>query len=281
MRSRVETSSPIPEPRVPGRAERSALSNLSTFLDSAPPDAPFIFTDKPGGAFLDWYAYDGSTHVLYSRFHVYGVKSGARFFKVQLLSYYGQQDNTAVGALYQVRYADVTAGAGAAQSLQIDGTAGGLSAPETAPSGCLTLATGAVALLTLDQARTSTNWDLCFRRDAVSVNGEAGGPGNVGAVDIQASQTAAETLAMLKTETASTQQAAFDSVDSAALSGATFRGDHIVSAFGAAWLEEAAWLVVTANGTHFLVGLSPHLDDTTQSPGTVVLHIKPVSEGNP
>jgi hypothetical protein len=262
------------------------LDPVSFLADSAPA-VPFISVDKAGGAFFSWYAYDGMSHLLYSRFHVYGVKRGAQLWKVQVLSYYGLVMGAPTSALFQLRYADVTSGVGPTQMLQVDGTAGGVSAPMSATSGCLTLSSGTVTQLTVAAAGASMDWDLCFRRDAVSVNSEAGGPGSVGAVDLQSAQTAGESLNDVEARTAASEQAQFDAVNSASFNGASFRGDHVVSAFETGrWLDttqsppvpvDQAWLVVEASGLHkFLVAFT-FRGATAASPGTVVMHIKPVS----
>ncbi|HEY4240365.1 MAG TPA: hypothetical protein VGM88_11140 [Kofleriaceae bacterium] len=258
--------------------------DLSDFASDAAPDVPFITADAAGGAFLDWYAYDGTSHILYSRYHVYGVQRGAQLTKVQILTYYGVVDGTPTSAMYQVRFADLTGG-GATRTLAIDGTAGGLAGSDDAPSGCLELATGSVVQLAPAEAMTSTDWDLCFRRDAISVNGEAGGPGGVGAFDLDAADPA--DLAAVMAETADGEQPAFDAATSASFASATFRGDHVVSAFeSGGWVDltasppvpvAGAWLVVGASGQKFLVSFGSFDNATTSSPGTVVLHFKPVS----
>ena len=264
--------------------------DLTSFLGSTAPSVPFITADKAGGAFLDWYAYDGSAHALYSRFHVYGVKNGARLWKVQILTYYGVVNNAPTSALYQVRYAELSAGVGATQQLNIDGTAGGLAGTGSAPSGCLDLASGSVSMLTVSAAQTSSAWDLCFRRDAIGVNGEVGGPGGVGAFDLAAVQTASEQLKAVQAKTADSEKPLFDGVSAATFASATFRGDHVVSAFETGmWLDSTqsppkaaateAWLVVDASGQHnFLISFGTFQNATTSSPGTVVMHLKPVGK---
>ncbi len=195
---------------------------------------------------------------------------------------YGTQDNAPTSALYQIRYAEVTGATGPTQTLNVDGTAGGLSAPVTAPSGCLTLASGVVSPLTLAEASSSTAWDLCFRRDTISVNGEVGG------VDLESSQTANEVVSQVEAETADTAAPLFNGVTTASFANASFRGDHVVSAFeSGAWLDMTtspptptpqAWLVVDATGQHkFLVAFVTFENPTAQSPGTIVIHFKPVS----
>lgn len=275
---------------VSGAGQGGAFGPLVlTSLTSGIPSVPFISADKAGGAFLEWYSYDSGAHVLYSRLHVYGVKSGARLWKVQLLAYYGVRNNAPTSGLYQLRYAEVTANVGATQQLDIDATGGGIAESPSSPSGCLDLASGSVSMLTIAAAQTSSAWDLCFRRDAISVNGEVGGPRGVGAVDIQASQTRSESLAAVQARTADTEKPLFDGVSESTLSGAMFRGDHIVSAFETGlWLDTTqspakpganqAWLVVDASGGRkFLLSFSAFQNATTSSPGTVVAHIKPVS----
>ncbi|HEX7667255.1 MAG TPA: HmuY family protein, partial [Polyangiaceae bacterium] len=274
---------------VSGGGKGSAFGPLDAlqFLEDGPPDVPFMTSDQAGGAFLKWYAYDSNGHVLYSRFHVYGVKSGSSLFKVQILTYYAVQNGAATSGLYQIRYADITSGQGKEHDLTIDGTAGGVSGPATAPSGCLDLASGNVTMLAPADAATSTAWDLCFRRETVSVNGEVGGPRGVGAIDLEASAVATEVLSDVEAETADGEKVVFDDADASAFTNAQFRGDHVVSAFeSGGWLDSAqsppepvqkSWVVQDAGGTKkFLVGFDAFQNPTTQSPGTVVMHIKPV-----
>lgn len=243
---------------VSGTGNASAFGPLdpAAFGDDVAPTVPFTSADVQGGAFLDWYAYDGTTHVLYSRFHVHAVRAGGVTYKVQLLSYYGVVDGAPTSAMYQLRYATLD---GAAQMITVDGTAGGLAG--TGPSGCLALATGAVALL--DDPSTSTAWDVCFKRDAIRVR-ETG-------ADLDAGDTAE--LATVKQRTADSEAPAFAAVTSVTQA---LQPDHAVSAFETGdWLHhlDQAWLVIDASGFHkFLINFDP----TTPPPGTVVMHVKPV-----
>jgi hypothetical protein len=273
-----------------GSGKGSAFGPLDaiTFIGDTAPQVPFLTQDKAGGAFLEWYAYEGSSHALYSRYHVYGVRDGARLWKVQILTYYGQRDGAAVAALYKMRFAEVTSGAsGPTRELaDLDGTAGGLRAPANAPSECVDLGSGARTMLTPDAARASTAWHLCFRRDSISVNGEIGGPRGVTAVDLDADETAGETVNAVMAKTADGEKAAFDAVTTASFDGKTFRGDRVVSAFSDKWIDpaksplgpaNAAWLVKDAAGTQkFLLGFPSFQSPTSKSPGTVVARIKPV-----
>ncbi len=269
----------------PGQGAAFGQLELESFLQDQAPEVPFLSADKTGGAFLDWYAYDGNSHALYSRFHVYGVRRGDRLWKLQILSYYGERDNAPVSALYSIRYAELGASASDTQLLEVDGTAGGLGGDETSPSGCLDLETGVISRLSPEAARASSGWDVCFRRDSVSVNGEAGGPRAVSSADLQAGQSASEELSALKRLTADSEQVRFGGIDVDSFAEARFRGDHIVSAFETGqWLDasgiapaRAAWLVAQgAAEQRFLVAFSAFNKPTTSSPGTVVLHVKPV-----
>ncbi|MCC6648361.1 MAG: HmuY family protein [Polyangiaceae bacterium] len=253
------------------------------------PVVPFLWADRTGGAFLDWYAYDGASHLVYSRQHVYGVRAGDRAWKVQVIGYYGDQHGAPTPALYGVRYAELGGGDGAARTVQVDGTAGGVSAAPGAASGCLDLATGAVAALTEGEAQASTGWHLCFRRDAIIVNGEAGGPGGVVAADLSPGDASTETLDRVKALTAEQQLARFDAVTREDVAAAAMRGDHVVSTFDReGWVDwthgppapaDAGWLVLDASGGNkSLVAFGAFEGSTASSPGTVALRIKPVRD---
>jgi len=272
-----------------GKAAAFGQLELSALRGAASPEVPFVASDKAGGAFLEWYAYDGATHALYSRFHVYGVRRGEQLWKVQISSYYSEQDNAPVSGLYRIRYAALGSADSAAESLQIDGTAGGISGGASAASGCLDLESGNVTMLTPDSARESQAWDLCFRRDSITVNGEVGGPRGVSAVDLQASETSGETLTGIRAFTDADAAARFDDVSLESFAQAQFRGDHVVSAFETGvWVvprsnprepARAAWLVQDASALqNFLIAFSVFREPTTSSPGTVVMHVKPVEQ---
>lgn len=180
-------------------------------------------------------------------------------FKVQVVGHYGEQVGAPVSALYQLRYAAVTeAGVGETVNVSnLDATAGYPEISDDAVSGCLNLGSGDELALAPDRARESDAWDLCLRRDVISVNGERGGPGNVTAVDLNMDDEV--TLEQLGELTDTQTEAAFDAVDFEQLSEPTlgYRGDHVVSAFDAAWVDspgeqarpvDAAWFVRGADG---------------------------------
>lgn len=274
-----------------GSGSASAFGPLEpiVFIEDVAPAVPFLAPDTTGGAFIRWWFYGGGTanHALFSRFHNYGVKDGDKTWKVQVVNYYGVSAGAPTAALYKVRWAEVTAGGvgPTREAADLDGRAGGTNGPKDAPVECLDLGTGARTMLAPSAARTSTAWHLCFRRENISVNGEVGGPRNVGAVDLDAAKSPSETLSDTINKDENNQKAAFDAVNAASLAGQTFRGDRVVSAFGTLWLERggsppkpanSAWLVVGADGKNYLLGFVRFDGATATTPGTVVMRVKAV-----
>jgi hypothetical protein len=260
------------------------------FLGEEAPVVPFLTADKTGGAFIRWYYYEGApNHALHSRFHVFGVRDGARQWKVQILTYYGERDGAPVAGLYKIRYAEVLAGGGSGpvqEPPNIDGTAGGPQGTLDNPSECIDFGTGARVMHTPAAARAASDWHVCFRRQDISVNGELGGPRNVAAIDFEADKLGAETLTEILNRTPSSEQAKFDAVNEQSFAGQPLRGDRVVSAFSGLWIEKGsspprpgnfAWLVVGANGkSNYLVGFSKFVSASATSPGTVAMSVKPV-----
>jgi hypothetical protein len=265
-----------------GSGHAAAFGPLDTiaFLDNAAPQVPFIASDQTGGAFIRWWFYSGTEHVLYSRFHTYGVKDGAKLYRVQILTYYGQRDGTGVPALYKIRYAEVGQPAKELDLIDATGT------DANAPNDCVDLGTGAKVRHTPAEALTTSDWHLCFRRDNISVNGEKGGPRGVTAVDFNAASTATETLDSVSALTPESEAPKFDAITAASFDGQTLRGDRVVSAFTTLWLDKTAtpwapakvaWLVVGADGQkRYLVGFSRFEGATATTPGTVVMRVKAV-----
>lgn len=274
-----------------GSGTGSAFGPLDgvVFLGDVAPSVPFLAADTTGGAFIRWWFYGGAPdHALYTRYHLYGIQDGAKQYKVQVLAYYGVRDGAPVSALYRARWAEVTAtGSGPTKDVaDLDGTAGGPQGKPDAKSECLDLGTGARSLLTPADARTSSAWHVCFRRQDISVNGGIGGPRGVTAVDLDADKTATDTLSDVVAKTAESEQVRFDAVSASSLAGQAFRGDRVVSAFGTLWLErgvspaapsKSAWLVYGADGTSkYLVGFARFEGATLKAPGTIVMRVKSV-----
>lgn len=277
---------------VSGPGSGSAFGPLTpaTWLWDTAPAVPLLSRDRAGGAFVDWYDYDGTTHQLFSRYHVYGVLDGERFYKVQILSYYGEVAGAPVGARYHLRYAEVgSAGNRPTTELEsLDASAGGPKGGDEEPSICLDLATGASAPLTVAEARASDAWHVCLRRDAIAVNGGESGPRGVSAVDLDAAQTASETEAEVQARSAESELARFDAVDLRTLADVAlrWRTDGIVTAFSDKWLDfdaeptrptDEAWLVIAPDGTtKFLVAFDSLSGDLTRGSATLSLSVKTV-----
>lgn len=274
----------------PGNARAFGPLSSPTFLSDTAPDVPLLLQDRAGGALLDWYKYAGATHRLFSRYHVYGIKDGERLYKLQIVSYYGDELGAPVPALYHVRYAEVTSN----EVLpthdvdHIDATAGGTQEDPSQPSGCLDFDSERTRALTPAEAATSSEWQLCFRREGVLVNGGLSGPRGMQAVDLEAAQTAEETEAEIEQRTAMTEQEAFDRVDAATLQDPSlaYAADGVVTAFGRRWLKggsdplelsDSAWLVIGVNGsTKYLLEFNQLGGDPSAEAVTLGFDVKSV-----
>jgi hypothetical protein len=212
------------------------------------------------------------------------VKDGDKQYKVQILSYYGERDGAPVSGLFRMRWAQVSPTAGGTQELvNIDGTA----TAADAANECVDLGTGQKTALTPADALASSAWHLCFRRQNISVNGELGGPRNVGAVDLDAEKVVTEKLPEILDKTPESEQARFDAINAQSFDGQSFRGDRVVSAFSGLWLkkgvsppapEQVAWLVIGADGkSKYLIGFARFEGATDTNPGTIVMRVKAVN----
>jgi hypothetical protein len=277
---------------ISGPGNSSAFGPLSapTYLSDTAPEVPLLLKDRAGGALLDWYDYVGTGHRLFSRYHVYGLRDGDRLFKLQILSYYGEQQGAPVSALYRVRFAEVLEdGSGPTRELAgLDATAGGTAAGDGEPEACVDLATEEVTLLTPSEAADSEAWHLCFRRESIAINGGLSGPRGVEAVDLQAAETATEQEADIQARTEDTELPAFEAADYAMLSdtGLDWRADGVATAFGRRWLEpgsepaelsDAVWLVLGADGaSKYLVMFESLSGELGQDTATLSLRAKKV-----
>jgi len=214
------------------------------------------------------------------------VRDGDRLYKVQLLGYYGEQAGAPVSGLYQLRYAEVLdSGPGETIELSdIDATAGGPGG--SGPAACLDLATGGVFALSLAEAKESSDWQLCFHRESVLVNGGEGGPRGVTAVDLHAREV--ETEEEIQARTAESELGRFEDVDFEALSDESldWRGDGVVTPFAARWLEpgttpplpaDDVWLVVGADGaSNYLIAFDALEGDPRVEAATLRARVKSV-----
>lgn len=276
-------------PSGPGAGSGFGPTDELDFLFETAPEVPFMREDRSGGAFLDWYDYDGANHQVWSRYHVYGIRSGGALFKVQILGYYGEQFGAPVSAIYRLRYAEVTAdGTGPVEDIaDIDGTAGYPDVSDAAESTCIALGRGELLKLTPAAALASSDWDLCFRRDTISVNGEIGGPGGVAAVNLDAASILLELIDDVKERTPESEMERFEAVDFERLSdpGLNYRGDRVVSVFGDRWFDgegesstptDGAWLVQGADGEHQYLVVFREIEGTERAAGKIEMRIRSV-----
>lgn len=272
----------------PGKASVIGPFENDVFEEGVWPAMPVMFEDHIGGAFVDWYLYDSAGgNVLYSRYHVYGVRDGDKLWKLQVLAYYGDIDGSPVSAMYSVRYARLHADGQVGETItatHLNATGAGLGASSASRSECLDLGTGARAFLSPEEAAVSSDWHLCFLRNSITVNGELGGPRGIGAVDLDAAALESETLQVIKTRTADSDLARFDAVRFETFANASFRGDRVVSAFEGRWIDEGAsppttndetWSIIGADGiSKYLVAFAGLEGASESGPGTVKLRVK-------
>lgn len=273
----------------PGDGGAFGPLDVATYDEGTAPAIPFLTKDETGGPFRDYWAYDPMAHVLWVRYHVFGVREGDKFWKVQILGYYAEQQGAPVSAIYRLRWAEVTSsGSGPTQTIDnFDGTAGGSQPTDDTPSECLDLGTGTRVFHTPADAKTSKDWHLCVRRATISVNGELGGPRGITAVDLHAEESKNETVALLKTRTDATELARFDAVGFAELSkpNLVWRGDRVYSAFSEYWVEAGtnpkkpanfSWVANSADGvTRYLVVFDSFENAMDAYPAKVKLRIRP------
>lgn len=273
---------------VSGTGAAAAFGPLGApvFLSDTAPEMP-LSEDEAGGAFLRWYAYDSSEHVLLSRFHTYGIRDGGSFYKVQITSYYGLENGALASARYQLRTGTVGPG-GAGTTRTIAGL--NASGTDSGASECLNLESGVRTALTVEEAMLDDQWHLCFRRDAISVNGGAAGPRGVEGVDLDRDATSSEELASLRERTAESEALRFEGVGYAELSDAAlpWQLDRVVSAFTTGrWvvtdsdppqpIDDAVWLVAGDDGaSHYFVRFERFVGATLEAPGRVELRVKAV-----
>ncbi len=274
-------------PSGPGEAAAFGPLDESEYFAGSEPNVPFLQEDQPAGAFDDWYAYDSESHTLWSRHHVYGVVDDGTYYKLQIEGYYGQEQGAPVSAIYSLRYAEVREGDnGPVHEVEaLDATAGGRGGDDDSPSGCLDLRTGEVRLLTPTEAHEDEQWHLCFRRDAISVNGGVGGPGDVRAVDLDAKDQ--DGLEEVRQRGGESELQRFDAIDVDSLRDpeVNYQQDVPMSVFGDAWFDgvgneataaSAAWYVRAAEGERTYLLLVSDVDGTSAAARRVTLRVRAV-----
>ncbi len=272
----------------PGQGAVFGPSDPLDLLFDTVPTVPLL-QDKPRGNLTDWFIYTGGT--VLCRMHVYGIRDGDAYWKLQVLSYYGVEEasDTELSALFQLRYAAVDEDGSQETVLvdNLDATSGGYGNVDDTSAGCLNLATGERLSLDREQRATSRDWHVCFQRTDAFVNGGLSGPGNVSAADLDLDAVIpVETEADLEAEQERFEAIGIERLTDAGLDYAT---DELVSSlFEDNWVDEvgpdatpleASWIVRGANGQEYFALLFTQLEDADdESPGTVDLRVKTLSE---
>lgn len=217
-------------------------------------DVPGYFKDQVSGVFLDnsWYAYSlNGQHKLWPNYRVYVVESNAKHYKLRLNSFYAPQDSSdaapGTSGVISFEYEEITNGVtGATLAKTIDASAGGFSAKADDPLNkysYFNFASGDVIELTDDEAATSTDWDIAFKRTAVKINSFNGSAETKASVaQAQADFYDGEGEAIKETFLAATkdsEQAEYDAVTTASLAALTFTADENKSVLDGKWYSYA------------------------------------------
>ncbi|GEM_PF-782588 len=72
-----------------------------------PDDAP-LFPDAPGSALTDWYNYNGQTHTLSSKSHVYLIKNSNHVYKMRIDSYYKNVGGVSTSGHYNFIWKEIS-----------------------------------------------------------------------------------------------------------------------------------------------------------------------------
>ncbi len=73
-------------------------TNLAGF--TLQPSGVPMFADAPSSALTNWYDYNGTTHQLTSKNHIYVIKTGGYYYKVKIESYYANVGGVPASAHY-------------------------------------------------------------------------------------------------------------------------------------------------------------------------------------
>lgn len=266
-------------------------SELDLLFDAAP--AVPLRADVSDNALLSWYWF-GPNGVT-SRFHTYALRNAeGQLFKLQVLSYYDNSGNEQRTAIYTVRYAEVTPdGSGEIVEVNnLDASAGGVTLPPSSPAACIDLAAGTLLQLDATEWSSKTDWDLCFQRTEVFLNGGLSGKGSIEAVDLDLEPGASVDSGVTEAEQRQTPEGAlarFEEVDYAMLTQQDLPWDQQYEArarIGTRWLagepespvpQEGSWIVRGADGERhyalYFISVSPE----TQATRTVSVQVKPLA----
>ncbi|MFM7201639.1 MAG: HmuY family protein [Myxococcota bacterium] len=198
-----------------GTADYEALTDHDDVV------GPVQYYDEFESVLTDWYDYivSGATHGVYSRYHVYAIQVDAEHtYKLQLLDYYDDVNGSLESGMITFRWAELDQDTPI--EVLLDARAGGAYAEEDDPANKYTyFAFGkGVIDLTDEEASTSLEWDIAFKRYYVKLNGGVSGPKGVQGFDFQADRE--ETTSEIKGFTPESELPEFQSAASSTIDGA-------------------------------------------------------------
>jgi hypothetical protein len=243
-------------------------------------------TDRVVSPFDGWYLYNRcpeGMHTLASRYHVYGVEAGGKRYKLQILSYYALVMGAPVSGRISFRYGEVTA-EGSAMLRQV------ADLDASKEPVYFDLAAGMPVALAEAEAKTSSAWDIAFRRSEVLINGGAAGPKGVRAVDLDAGRMDLEEAVCGMTE--ASERPRIDRVDAALLGDAKLRwkASELEDAFQQKWFTydvatheigpaEGTWIVRGGDGdSYFKMEVTGIEGASMAEAGKVSLRLAPIPE---
>jgi len=157
------------------------------------PNAYFI--DGLGSVLTNWYNYDGTTHQLSSKNHVYIIRHNDEFYKLQISSYYRDIGGTPVSAWYTFKWLALVGPDTSYNGVDSMGTSTTtwddegywetiLDATSTSHFMYYSFSNRDTMTLTDEEAASNTDWRIAFKRDAVILNGGVSGMAEVDGVDL-------------------------------------------------------------------------------------------------
>lgn len=163
------------------------LKTDTDFTDNQDLTGRYLLDSESGGLFEknSWFTYYFAQHSSITTLDVYSIKSGNKYYKMQIVEFYKGNDNTQLG-YYTLRLSDET---GAMTLVDVDAHACGHFQGNPNYNECirtdknrytyLTLSDYSVRNLSDEEALQDKKWDIAFKADAIKLNSGLSGPGNV------------------------------------------------------------------------------------------------------
>ena len=162
---------------------------------SAPTVPNAYFTDGLGSVLTNWYNYNGNTHQLSSKNHVYIIRHNDHFYKLQISSYYRDIGGTPVSAWYTFKWLALAGPDTSFNGVDSMGTSTTtwntsrywetiLDATSIANFMYYNFSSRDTMSITDEEAASNTAWRIAFKRDAIILNGGVSGTGEVDGVDL-------------------------------------------------------------------------------------------------